>query len=145
MIGQVLLRGLFGDILQEHAEKLQAPQVHPSIVVHTTDSSQNIFEPNIALCQKLQALYNEAVQSKGYQDRFVKSEERKIMQTIMRNNLGIDSEDFETFQGAAQDCMMTAICNDHMIPLLILDDFGTENGKEGSNFERMRNFVTISL
>ena len=142
MSGQVLLRGLFGDIIQQHAEELKVPQGDPVIVVHTTDSEQNIFDPNIDLCPRLQALYDEAVLSKGYQDRFVKSKERKMMQTLMEKDLGIEKKDFETFQSSAQDCMMTAICNDHMLPP-ILDDFRTGNGGGGRNFEQMRNFVSI--
>jgi hypothetical protein len=138
MSGQVLLRGLFGDIIQQHSEELGA-QIDPTIAVHTADRSQDILSPNPKVCPRLQDLYDEATKSKEYIDRFVKSEESKAMQKIATEHLGVNRTDMDMFQFEAQDCLMTAICNDRDLPS-VLDDFGDENGNH--NFDRMNKYVS---
>lgn len=135
MSGQVLLRGLFGDIIQQHSEELGA-QIDPTIAVHTADRSQDILSPNPKVCPRLQDLYDEATKSKEYIDRFVKSEESKAMQKIATEQFHAD---MDMFQFEALDCLMTAICNDRDLPS-VLDDFGDENGNH--NFDRMNKYVS---
>ena len=139
MSGQILLRGLFGDLIEEHSEELGA-QLDPTIVVHTADRTQDILSPNPIVCPRLQDLYDEAIKSKEYESRFVKSEESKIMRKIATDQLGVEISNIEIFQRSAQDCLMTAICNDHDLPE-ILDDCGNDDGNQ--YFDRMSKYVSM--
>lgn len=130
MSGQILLRGMFGDLLKKHSAEIG--QSDPVIPLHTADRSRDILAPNSDVCPNLEKLWNQAVSSKEYIHRFIKSEEAKTMKRLM-NELGGD------FQDVAQDCLMTTICNDGELPD-ILNDFG-QTGKNSQNFfQRLSEF-----
>lgn len=137
MSGQVLLRGLFGDIILQHSEEL-GTQIDPTIVVHTADRSRDILSPNELICPRLSDLQDDAVKSDGYIERFLKSQDSKEMMKIAKEYLG--AGDIPTFRRYAQDCMMTAICNDRDLPEII-DDCGQQEGN--GYFDRMQKFVSI--
>lgn len=131
MSGQVLIRGMFEDLLERHSAEL-GNQSEPVIRVHTADKSRDILSPNREICPRLKQLWDEAVRSRDYVERFVNSDEAKAMKTLM-SDLGGD------FQEAAQDCIMTTICNDRELPD-ILDDFG-KNSQDSQNFlQRLSEF-----
>mmetsp|Transcript_17336 Transcript_17336/g.26166 ORF Transcript_17336/g.26166 Transcript_17336/m.26166 type:complete len:900 (+) Transcript_17336:1013-3712(+) len=115
MSGQALLRGLFGDLIQQHSEEL-GTLVDPTIIVHTADRVRDILSPNKAVCPRLSDLYEEATQSQDYVHQYVNSNESKLLNQFMEENFGGD------FRDQAQDCLMTTICNDRELPQL-LDDY----------------------
>ena len=135
MSGQVLLRGMFDDLLKEHSDELGA-QLDPTIVVHTADREQDILSPNAVVCPRLLDLGDDALKSDAYIQRFEKSKESQDLRKMMVDHLGVDTD---VFQMEGQDCMMTAICNDRDLPD-ILNDCGKDDGER--NFDRMNKFVS---
>eukprot|EP00555_Chaetoceros_dichaeta_P013438 CAMPEP_0198255998 /NCGR_PEP_ID=MMETSP1447-20131203/6000_1 /TAXON_ID=420782 /ORGANISM="Chaetoceros dichaeta, Strain CCMP1751" /LENGTH=566 /DNA_ID=CAMNT_0043942521 /DNA_START=367 /DNA_END=2067 /DNA_ORIENTATION=- len=158
MSGQVLLRGIFGDLVQKHWDEISKGAVgddvvvtdfggteqddsmmDPTIVVHTADKWQDIVDPNANVCPRLKDLEKEAEASKEFAKKFLHSEESRMMRKLL-SELGGDFGRWDD----SQDCMMTAICNDLDLPNL-LDDYGRDTGgKEspyGKNlFRRMNDF-----
>lgn len=126
MSGQVLLRGLFGDLLLKHSQEL-GTQVDPTISVHTADRVQDILAANEDVCPRLNDLFEEAKKSPEYIKRFVKSKESKDLNKLM-DTLGGD------FRDQAEDCLMTTICNDRDLPD-VLDDYGRD--EENNYFDRL--------
>jgi len=149
MSGQVLLRGVFGDLVQRHWDDLKANLAHlegtdPTIVMHTADKWQDVLQPNTYLCPRLEDLRHEAKESEDYVGKFHKSDESHTMRRLL-DELGGDFGG----SGVAQDCMMTAICNDLDLPKL-LDDYGRDTGdKDGPYgkdlFDRMRKFSYLPV
>lgn len=137
MSGQVLLRGLFGDLLKAHSEEL-GTQVDPTIVVHTADRPNDILSPNAMVCPRLQDLQDEAEQSEEFVNRFVKSAERKELEKMAINELHMDTSNMHFFREDVQDCMMTTMCNDFDLPQ-VLDDYGSIDGGS-NNFDRLNKF-----
>jgi len=147
MSGQVLLRGLFGDLLLQHSKDLGSLS-DPIVVVHTGDRKQDILAPNPNVCPRLNDLADDATNSDEYAELYIKSEDSQLLNELMEEELGAD------FRYAAQDCLMTTICTDRKLPT-ILDDYGKtstddKNGnanefsrsKYGKNiFERLTKFV----
>lgn len=128
MSGQVLIRGMFEDLLEKHSAEL-GNQSKPVIRVHTADRIRDILSPNPEICPRLRQLWDEAVHSREYAERFVKSDEAKAMKRLM-TELGGD------FQDSAQDCIMTAICNDKELPE-ILNDYGEESTNSQNYLQRL--------
>lgn len=128
MSGQVLLRGLFGDLIQQHSEEL-GTQMDPVIKVHTADRERDVLSPNPDVCPKLNDLWNEAVKSREYVERFVDSVESQELDRLMKM-LSEEEEDV-SFREQAQDCLMTTICNDRDLPPL-LDDYGRDGDSSSS-------------
>ena len=126
MSGQVLIRGLFGDLLQQHSQEL-GTQTDPTIVVHTADRSQDILSPNVKVCPRLNDLYEEATKSPEYIRNYVKSHESQELDRLMES-MGGD------FRDQGEDCLMTAICNDGDLPE-ILNDYGKSNAN--NYFDRL--------
>ena len=87
MSGQVLLRGLFGDLLLEHSEQLG---VHsdPTIVLHTADRSRDVLSRNGEICPRLDEIEESVIQSQEYKDEFENSKEGQILNSLMENELG---------------------------------------------------------
>mmetsp|Transcript_14466 Transcript_14466/g.27210 ORF Transcript_14466/g.27210 Transcript_14466/m.27210 type:complete len:715 (+) Transcript_14466:2394-4538(+) len=125
MSGQILLRGLFGDLIQEHSDQL-GPQRDPIIKVHTADRERDVLSPNPTICPKLNDLMDEAVKSREYIEQYVKSQESQEMNRIMERLGG------GNFREQAQDCLMTTICNDRDLPS-ILDDYGRDDENDSGN------------
>ena len=132
MSGSVLLRGLFGDLIQQHSEEL-GTQVDPTIVVHTADRMMDVLSPNSMICPRLNDLNDEARNSEEYKKRFVESKESKDLDKLMEDELGGD------FRMPALDCLMTSICNDRDLPD-ILNDYGEDDGK--NYFDRLSRYVS---
>jgi len=129
MSGQVLLRGLFEDLLHEHSKELGS-HVDPTVIIHTADRNRDILSRNSDICPLLNDLEDDAKNSKDYLNQFVNSEESRILNELMENELG------GNFQTSALDCMMSTICTDRQLPL-ILDDYGKDletNELYGSDF-----------
>lgn len=133
MSGQVLLRGMFGDLIRQHSDQLGTQQ-DPIVKVHTADRERDVLSPNAEVCPKLNDLWNEAIRSREYVQTYVKSEESREMNHLMgilaggggggKDNGG---EKGDYFREQAQDCLMTTICNDKDLPS-ILDDYGRHGG-----------------
>jgi ubiquitin-like domain-containing CTD phosphatase 1 len=126
MSGQVLLRGLFGDLIQQHSKEL-GTQVDPTIVLHTADKNRDILSMNPDVCPRLNDLWDEAEKSLEYAKKFVNNRESQELNELMES-LGGD------FRDQAEDCLMTAICNDRDLPEA-LDDFG--QGHANNYFDRL--------
>lgn len=131
MSGQVLIRGMFEDLLQKHSTQL-GNQSEPVIRVHTADKIRDILSPNPEICPRLRQLWKDAESSREYVERFVKSDEAKAMKQLMADLGG-------EFQEAAQDCIMTTICNDKELPE-ILNDYGDESDNSQNYLQRLSEF-----
>ena len=83
MSGQVLLRGLFGDIIG----KRQESSGNPIIKIHTADRSQDIISPSPRVCPILNELEAEAEASDGFQ-AFLDSDEAQTMERLIQEELG---------------------------------------------------------
>jgi len=135
MSGQVLLRGLFGDLLTKHSEELGA-QTDPTIVVHTADRVRDVLSPNEEVCPRLKDLADAAEKSGDYVKEYVKSKESRELNGLMRDALGGE------FRDSATDCLMTTICNDRELPE-ILDDYGKDDGN--NYFDRLNKYVSAEV
>eukprot|EP00566_Odontella_aurita_P007066 CAMPEP_0113539014 /NCGR_PEP_ID=MMETSP0015_2-20120614/7689_1 /TAXON_ID=2838 /ORGANISM="Odontella" /LENGTH=746 /DNA_ID=CAMNT_0000438659 /DNA_START=127 /DNA_END=2367 /DNA_ORIENTATION=+ /assembly_acc=CAM_ASM_000160 len=128
MSGQVLLRGLFGDLLRSHKQELGED---PVIVAHTADYSRDILAPREKICPRLVDLREEAENSAEFA-AFNSSDEAEVLGTMMVETMGRD------FMDNAVDCLMTTLCTDRPLPDPIddyrgeLDRFGTGKGKGGA-------------
>lgn len=149
--GQVLIKGLFGDLLHQHSFELERDinmtttnsniegRINPIIVVHTADRPRDILAPNNAVCPKLDDLERLALESEQYIKKFETSEEAQKMNKLMEVNLtnGVN------FRAEALDCLMTSICSDKDLPT-ILRDYGSSLDPSFSNtennFERLMNY-----
>jgi len=128
MSGQVLLRGLFGDLLSKHSAELG---VHsdPTIVVHTADRNRDVLSRNFDVCPRLSELEEEAKSSVEYIRLYGnENEEAQVMKRMMETELGGD------FQSSAHDCMMSTICTDRVLPD-ILNDYGKGNANGDDDYE----------
>jgi len=146
MSGQVLLRGLFGDLIEQEKNEILASAVtnnstkplDPTIVIHTADRWRDILSPNSRICPRLSNLTMNAQNSKDYIEKFINSTESRMMNELI-DNLGGNFNG----SGQAQDCLMTTICNDRNLPN-ILDDYGREVDEEtkyGTDlFQRLQKF-----
>jgi len=134
MSGQVLLRGMWGDII---ARDSAITGENPVITVHTADYDIDVIAPRVGNCPRVADLWEEAIQSDSYQ-AFINSKEANTLKTIMVEELGND------FSNNVHDCLMTTMCTDRKLPE-ILDDYGRSNGggKYGENiFQRFVDFGT---
>ena len=150
MSGQVLLRGLFGEIVNEAKSDFANRNLSdPTIVVHTADRDRDIMSPNAIACPKLNDLWDEAVNSKEYADRFVDSAESKVLDRLLSDELGVDLRKHEKAREHEKDCMMTAICNDLDLPEILNDyDYSLRNGQSDAVhdnhnfFDRLYKYVS---
>eukprot|EP00565_Helicotheca_tamesis_P002243 CAMPEP_0185738278 /NCGR_PEP_ID=MMETSP1171-20130828/32455_1 /TAXON_ID=374046 /ORGANISM="Helicotheca tamensis, Strain CCMP826" /LENGTH=619 /DNA_ID=CAMNT_0028409445 /DNA_START=55 /DNA_END=1911 /DNA_ORIENTATION=- len=137
MSGQVLLRGMWGDIIAKDSAETGE---NPVIIVHTGDYSVDVLAPRESNCPRLSELREEAEQSETFQT-FNTSEEANILRTLMVEELGND------FTDNIHDCLMTTMCTDRKLPD-ILADYGSPNdggGKYGGNiFQRLIDYNTFS-
>jgi ubiquitin-like domain-containing CTD phosphatase 1 len=82
---------------------------------------------NPDVCPRLNDLWDEAEKSLEYAKKFVNNRESQELNELMES-LGGD------FRDQAEDCLMTAICNDRDLPEA-LDDFG--QGHANNYFDRL--------
>jgi len=118
--GQILLRQFFGDLMKEHQQHYKdegKDQDRPVIRVHTADRDKDVLAPNPDICPRLNELEEEAKASRDYQEKFVESEEAKIMKQLGDDELGgyWMMED----PGVAIDCVMTTSCADKTLPYVL--------------------------
>ena len=151
MSGQILIQGLFGDIIKNYWKDEDANggiRGDPVMVVHTADRFMDVLSPNSDVCPKLLDLQQEAEQSEKYQSEFVESDNAKTMKRFIEKELVSDPN--SDFQRHASDCLMTTMCTDRDLPN-ILNDYGEEKGttkgkKYGGNlFERLFQFVSLKF
>ena len=154
MSGQVLLRGLFGDLLERHMIKEAATTGlivadNPVIRVHMVDRHKDVLSPNFETCPILEDYEYAAETSEVYTQRFVDSPEAITLNDFMEEQLGgLSMNDPEE----AMDCLMTSICSDGDLHYA-LDDYNsigddsigkkykTKDGNEGEMFARMASMV----
>jgi len=138
MSGEILLRGLFGDFLRDHAESLGED---PMIITHTADYHHDVLAPRSNICPRVEDLWLDAEESKELV-AYNETEEVKTLRKMMVDTMGRD------FSGNVVDCLMTSICTDRPLPDVISDYGNASSEKEseyaekyGSNrFERLINF-----
>lgn len=164
MSGQVVIRGLFGDLMAHHAKMDSfrnsysglgwGGEKQPMVRVHTADRDRDIISPNHDVCPKLEELEYEALGSVAYRSQFVTSAEAELLKDLRKNGLsGSTSDDAEermSTPSQCMDCLMTTICTDRDLHPL-LNDYGIENphseeitelyGEE--LFKRMMDFATL--
>lgn len=87
MSGQVLLRGLFGDLLWKHSQQLGSHS-DPTIILHTADISRDILSPDGDICPRLKEIEDEVKKSEEYKKIFENSAESKILNQLMEKELG---------------------------------------------------------
>ena len=154
MTGQVVIRGMFDELLERHVLKEAATTGllvadTPVVRVHLTDRGRDILSPNKETCPILVDYENEAMMSEQYQKKFVTSEEARQLKAFMKEELGSDAMmDGEE----AMDCLMTSICSDRDLHYA-LDDFDSptdggiaemyrsEEKGEGEMFRRIMEMV----
>lgn len=161
MSGQVVLRGLFGDLMARHVQKEGflgsytgigwGGDKQPMVRVHTADREQDFLSPNHKICPKLDELEYNAESSSGYRGQFISSDEAEYMKDLKIDGLSGDTENQDRMLEPAKciDCLMTTICTDRELPPL-LHDYKMKNPHEskivdiyGENlFERMMKFST---
>jgi hypothetical protein len=142
MSGQVLLRGLFGDLLDRHMIKEAATTGllvadNPVIRVHMTDRHKDILTANFNTCPILRDYEYAAETSEHYVELFVDDPEAKILSTFMEEELGgLYMNDPEE----AMDCLMTSICSDRDLHYA-LDDFDSPGDEDiGKKYTSMDGF-----
>ena len=79
MSGQVLLTGLFGEELLDHAKQNAS---HPVIPLHTADRKRDILTGEDALCPRLTELQDEAKASQEYKD-YEQSDEVQLLLSLI--------------------------------------------------------------
>lgn len=116
MSGQVLLRGLFGEQVQQYVWDTDN---YPTIPLHIADRERDIVGPNSKVCPKLKDISKLAKQSPEYQ-AFDNSQESKDVRNFLKEKVG------EMDQNTLLDCLMTTICTDRELPDDV-NDYGEEN------------------
>ncbi len=146
MSGQVLLRGLFGDLLRQHSEEL-GPHANPIIKVSTADQSQDILYVNKDICPKLEEMEHEIMTSASYKEQFESSEESKELALLIKEEL--KGDDSYAFRKSLKDCMMSTICTDRTLPQVI-NDYGKSDqshyaGYGNDLFDRLQKYVSMTM
>jgi hypothetical protein len=116
MSGQVLLRGM---LEQEINAYLDHNKVYPIVPLHTADRYRDILSPNVNQCPRLQEISESFYQSQEYND-YNTSAEAELLRTFQQTKLGLPYANMD-----AVDCLMTTICTDRSLPL-VLDDYKGE-------------------
>ena len=145
MSGQILLRGLFGDLLARHAEEL-GPHTDPTIVVHTADRSRDILSHNEDVCPRLTEMAEQIQKSTEYKELFETTENSQQLKLFMKEELGGEGD---AFRSSIKDCMMSTICTDRTLPP-ILDDYEKETENHyaayGTDlFDRLQKYVSYAV
>jgi len=137
MSGQVLLRGLFHQDLQDK---------DGAIELHTADYHNDVLTSNEQLCPTLTKLREEALQSDEFQQKNSSMEAAELRE-ILAEDLGsegfMDGGHWFEPMDYILDCLMTTMCTDRTLPDRV-DDFGsTSDGRKGV-FEQIVDFSVWS-
>ena len=127
MSGQLLLEQLFGDLMKKHQVKFKQNGIEdrPTIRVHTADRVKDVLAPNPTTCPRLTELREEATRSEGYREKFLFSEDAKLMKKLALNEFG--GQDRMQDGGEAIDCIMTTLCEDKTAPYVLdVDQSGSD-------------------
>jgi len=133
MSGQILLSGLFGNDNDDFSQNIK-------IKVHTADRSNDILEGNFHLCPKLNDLASQAYASPDFIQKNT-SEDASKLRNMLKDELksSAPSNGREPID-VMVDCLMTTICTDRSLPILVNDFDGNEDGS--SLFMRLIKFAT---
>lgn len=131
MSGQVFLSGIFdNDATRQNSSSVARPILIP---LHTADYSHDIIRANPTVCPRLNDLEHNAKTSKEY-DTFHSSPRLKELRTFVMEELEWDLEQRDSF-----DCLMTTICTDRLLPLIIRND--SDFSDEHSLFHKIFQYV----
>ena len=124
MSGQVVIRGMFDELLERHVLKEAATSGllvadTPVVRVHLTDRGKDVLSANYETCPILADYENDALESEQYQSKFVNSEEARQLEAFMKEELG---GSYMANPDEGMDCLMTSICSDRDLHWA-LDDF----------------------
>lgn len=144
MSGQVLLRGMYEPEIKTF---FRNKRIYPVLPLHTADRSNDILDPNEAVCPRLREIAD-AVRATDNYRAYNESGEADTLREFQRNVLKIEP-DME-----AVDCLMTTMCTDRTLPDAVNDYTGEDapvtataveeegmNKKYGKNlFQRLYDF-----
>jgi len=132
MSGEVLIRGLFGDEIEEDEEDVV-------IQIHTGDKSRDVLNPNAEICPRLKELEEEAWNSAEYQSVNASTEAMELRSILNDAGAKSDKYGFEPMNEATE-CLMTTMCTDRILPEKF-DDYGKDN----SLFDRLHAFSSFQF
>jgi len=120
MSGQILFRGLFGEVFSSD----------DMVTLHTADYSSDVLTANYEHCSLLQHLEDDARNSPEF------NEHLKSTQNVMKLWKG----QLHANETRIVDCLMTTICTDRTLPDAVNDFDGDENGN--SVFAQLVRYVS---
>lgn len=120
MSGQILIGKFFGELMEKHEKRYQLEgkgDDRPVIRVHTADRVKDVLAPNPTTCPRLQEIKQEAERSEGYREKFLFSDDAKLMRQLAANEFGGKSMMSDSEE--AIDCVMTTVCEDKELPYVL--------------------------